>query len=174
MLEDGTAVGDGLGVALTRLERKGDTGGEPRKGAFVILLTDGASNRGAMEPLQAADIARARGIPVYSIGAGTDGFARVPVHDREGRVQGYRMMQGDLDEPTMREIASRTGGKFFRAMSSDTVMEAFRAIDKAQKIEFQATVHEDARELFAWPAGAAVLLSGAAAAGVARRREVVA
>jgi Ca-activated chloride channel family protein len=69
MIEDGTAIGDGIGVALTRLEQaKRDSGGK-RMGAFIVLLTDGANNRGTLAPQQAADLAKARGVPVYTIGA---------------------------------------------------------------------------------------------------------
>jgi Ca-activated chloride channel family protein len=79
MIEDGTAIGDGLGVALTRLEQaqRAEAGGK-RQGAFVVLLTDGANNRGALTPDQATEIAKSRGIPVYTIGAGRDGLVPMP------------------------------------------------------------------------------------------------
>jgi len=85
MIEDGTAIGDGLGVALTRLEQaKRDSGGK-RMGAFVVLMTDGANNRGALQPAQAAELAKSRGIPVYTIGAGKEGYVPVPVFDDNNR-----------------------------------------------------------------------------------------
>src|SRR5436190_516703 len=98
MIEDGTAIGDGLGVALTRLEQAKRIAGSKRIGAFVVLLTDGANNRGSLQPAQAADLAKARGIPVYTIGAGKDGYVPVPVFDNTGRRIGQRQMLSDLDE----------------------------------------------------------------------------
>src|SRR3954462_7920460 len=90
MIEDGTAIGDGLGVSLTRLEQAKRESGGKRQGAFVVLLTDGANNRGALTPQQATDLAKSRGIPVYTIGAGQDGLVPFPVFDDKGRKIGYR------------------------------------------------------------------------------------
>ncbi|MEO6568462.1 MAG: VWA domain-containing protein [Opitutaceae bacterium] len=163
MIEDGTAIGDGIGVALTRLEQaKRETGGK-RMGAFIVLLTDGASNRGALTPQQATDLAKARGIPIYTIGAGKDGWVPMPVFNNDGRRAGQRMVMSDLDEGELREIASQTGGAFFRATDNDTIEAAFKAIDKAQKIEFQAQSYLIATELFWWLAapGFAVLIVAA-------------
>jgi Ca-activated chloride channel homolog len=162
MIEDGTAIGDGIGVALTRLEQaKRDAGGK-RMGAFVVLLTDGANNRGALTPQQASDLAKARGIPVYTIGAGKDGYVPMPVDDGSGHKR-YRMWLSDLDEGALREIAQQTGGAFFRAADNDTIAAAFKAIDKAQKIEFQAQSYLITTELFWWLAvpGLAVLIAAA-------------
>ncbi|HEX2854698.1 MAG TPA: VWA domain-containing protein [Opitutaceae bacterium] len=157
MIEDGTAIGDGLGVALTRLEQaKRDSGGK-RMGAFVVLMTDGANNRGALTPQQAADLAKARGIPVYTIGTGKDGYVPMPYDDGSGRKR-YRMWFSDLDEGALREIAQKTGGAFFRAADGDTITAAFKAIDKAQKIEFQAQSYLIATELFWWLAGPGIVL----------------
>ena len=153
MIEDGTAIGDGLGVALTRLEQaKRDSSGR-RMGAFVVLMTDGANNRGALQPHQAAELAKSRGIPVYTIGAGQEGYVNVPVYDDNNRKLGYRRMLSDLDEPQLRQIAEATGGKFFRVSDTDTIESAFKAIDRAQKIEFQAKSYLVTTELFWWLAG---------------------
>ncbi len=166
MIEDGTAIGDGLGVALTRLEQAKREEGGKRKGAFVVLMTDGANNRGVLTPEQATDIARARNIPVYTIGAGRDGLVRMPVFDEAGRKLGYRRYPSDLDEGALRAMSDATNGKFFRAFDVDTAEKAFAAIDAAQKIEFQAKSYILATELFAWFAipGAALLFLGALAA----------
>jgi Ca-activated chloride channel homolog len=150
MIEDGTAIGDGLGVSLTRLEQaKRDSGGK-RMGAFVVLLTDGANNRGALQPQQAAELAKSRGVPVYTIGAGKEGYVPVPVFDDSNRKLGYRRMLSDVDEPALRQIAETTGGKFFRVADTGTVESAFKAIDRAQKIEFQAKSFLLTTELFWW------------------------
>ncbi len=150
MIEDGTAIGDGLGVALTRLDQaKRDRAGR-RIGAFVVLMTDGANNRGALQPEQAAEIAKSRGIPVYTIGAGREGYVPVPIYDENNRRVTTRRMLSDLDEPKLRQIAETTGGKFFRATDTDTIESAFKAIDRAQKIEFQAKSYLVTTELFWW------------------------
>jgi len=164
LIEDGTAIGDGLGVALTRLEQAGREEGHKRKGAFVVLLTDGANNRGLLSPEQAADIAKSRNVPVYTIGVGREGLVRMPVLDEQtGRLLGYRRVISDLDEGALIHIADETGAKFFRAMDSDTIEKTFAAIDRAQKIEFQAKSYLLTTELFAWFAspGAALLFLGA-------------
>jgi len=163
LIEDGTAIGDGLGVALTRLEQAKRESGGKRQGAFVVLLTDGVNNRGSLTPQQAADLAKSRGVPLYTIGAGKDGIVRFPVMDDKGHKIGYRRIVSDLDEATLREIAETTGGHFFRAAEVSTIESAFKAIDKAQKIEFQAKSYLITRELFMWLAvpGAAFLLLAA-------------
>lgn len=152
LIEDGTAIGDGLGVGLTRLEQAQRESGGKRQGAFVVLLTDGANNRGSLTPQQAAELARTRGIPVYTVGAGQDGIVPFPVFDDKGRKLGYRRIMSDLDEGALREIAQSTGGHFFRAADINTVESAFRAIDRAQKIDFQAKSYLLTTELFPWVA----------------------
>lgn len=163
MIEDGTAIGDGLGVALTRLEQSGREDGNRRKGAFVVLMTDGVNNRGLLKPEQAMEIAKSRHVPVYTIGAGREGLVRMPVFDENNNKIGYRRMPSDLDEGTLIAIADATGGKFYRAFDNNTIEKAFADIDRAQKIEFQAKSYLLTTELFAWFAvpGAALLLLGA-------------
>jgi Ca-activated chloride channel family protein len=164
LIEDGTAIGDGLGVALTRLEQAGREEGNKRKGAFVVLLTDGANNRGVLSPDQAVQIAKSRNVPVYTIGVGREGLVPMPVRDEEsGRLLGYRRVISDIDEGALIHAADETGGKFFRAMDSDTIEKTFAAIDQARKIEFQAKSYLLTTELFAWFAtpGASLLFLGA-------------
>ncbi len=175
LIEDGTAIGDGLGVALTRLEQAARTKGGSRKGAFVILMTDGANNRGALTPEQATEIAKSRGIPVYTVGAGRDGMVPFPVFDDQGRIVTYRRMISDLDENALRAMSSATGGRYFRAGDERTAIEAFEAIDQAQKIEFQAKSTLLSTELFAWFAGPGLagLMIGAIASRSLARKEAV-
>lgn len=173
LIEDGTAIGDGLGIALTRLEQaKRETAGK-RQGAFIVLLTDGVNNRGEMTPPQAAALAKARGVPIYTIGAGKDGLVLYPVFDDKHRKLGYRRVMSDLDESALRDVADTTGGHFFRASDTDTIESAFKAIDKAQKIEFQAKSYLITTELFAWLAapGLCLLLLGALSVRPLRFRE---
>jgi Ca-activated chloride channel family protein len=161
---DHTAVGDGLGVALTRLEQAGREEGNRRKGAFVVLLTDGSNNSGVLTPQQAADIARARGIPVYTIGAGKDGYTFLPVRDARGNTVTYTQILADLDENALVNISNATGGKFHRARDADTIESAFQAIDRAQKIEFEAKSYLITTELF--PGFAVPGLAGLLGAGL--------
>lgn len=163
LIEDGTAIGDGLGVALTRLEQAQRAEGGKRKGAFVVLMTDGANNRGTLTPEQSTEIAKSRGVPVYTIGAGRDGLVPMPVFDDAGRRLGTRRVISDLDESQLRAISDATGGKFFRAFDIDTAEKAFAAIDQAKKIEFTAKSYLLTTELFHWLAvpGAVLLFLGA-------------
>ena len=174
LIEDGTAIGDGLGIALTLLEQAQRQENGLRHGAFVVLLTDGANNRGALAPDQAAIIAKSRGVPVYTIGAGQSGIVPMPVFDDKGNKIGLRRMLSDLDENSLRNIADTTGGYYFRAADSDTVKGAFAAIDKAKKIEFQSKSYLITTELFYWPAtpGLFALLMGALLARQPWRKEV--
>jgi Ca-activated chloride channel family protein len=169
LIEDGTAIGEGLGIALTRLEQASRDSAGKRLGAFIVLLTDGANNRGALTPMQAASIAKARGIPIYTIGAGKDGIVPFPVFDDKGNKIGYRRILADLDENALRDIADTTGGHFFRAAETGTVQSAFRNIDQAQKIEFKAKSYLVTTELFPWLALPGLGLLGIATAFVTTR-----
>ncbi len=162
-----TAIGDGLGVALTRLEQAGREEGARRKGAFVVLLTDGSNNSGVLSPDQAAEIARARGIPVYSIGAGKDGYSYLPVQNGQGQTLYYTQILADLDENALVSISEKTGGRFYRGRDAGTIQSAFKSIDEAQKIEFDAKSYLVTTELFPWlaiPGFALLLIAGLALA----------
>lgn len=163
-----TAIGDGLGIALTRLEQSGREANGRRQGAFIVLLTDGDNNSGALAPAQAAAIAKARGIPVYTIGAGRNGLVQVPELDASGKRVGAHTEFSSLDERPLRDIAEQTGGKFFRADDTRTVEEAFKAIDRAQKIEFEAKSHLLTTELFPWLAAPGLACMALAALGARR------
>lgn len=173
LMEDGTAIGDGLGIALTRLERPK---GAPATGqsAAVILLTDGSNNRGALRPAQAAEIAKARGVTVYTIAAGRPGSAPYPIFDETGKIMGYRRILTDIDEDALKEIADATGGLFFRAEDTETIAAAFNAVDKTPKKPFESKVSRP-RELFPWllGAGGALIVFGGLLASPPWRKEVV-
>jgi Ca-activated chloride channel family protein len=164
LIDDGTAIGDALGVALSRLQQgESSSGNGPRQGAFIVLLTDGANNTGTLAPMQAAALAKAHGIPIYTIGAGKDGIVPYPVFDDQNRKIGYRRILADLDENALRDIATLTGGHFFRAADTGTIESAFRDIDQGEKIEYTAKSYLLTTELFPWlavPALAAVALAG--------------
>lgn len=159
LIEDGTAIGDGLGVALSRLEQADRAFNNQRQGAFVILLTDGANNAGALPPMDAAKIAESRGIPVYTIGAGRSGYVPFPIINQDtGEVVRYTRTVSELDEGTLQAIAAATGGAYFRADDGDTIESAFAAIDAAQKIEFRAQSYLISSELFFYFAGPGAVL----------------
>ncbi len=127
VIEDGTAIGNGLATAINRL-RESDS-----KSKVVILLTDGVNNRGQIAPLTAAQIAAEQGIKVYTIGVGTRGEAPYPVFDDNGNVVQTVMMKSEIDEKIMREIASATGGEYFRATDKQTLKAIYDQINTLEK-----------------------------------------
>ena len=130
MIEDGTAVGMGLATAVKRLQAS------DADSKVVILLTDGSSNRGEIGPITAAQLARALGVRVYTIGAGSRGTARVPINDPL-RGQVYSNMRVDIDEETLREVAALTGGRYFRAMDREGLGEIYAEIDELERTEIE-------------------------------------
>jgi len=125
MIEDGTAIGNGLATAVARIK---DSEAVSR---VVILLTDGENNSGEIAPVTAAEIAKTYGIRVYTIGVGTIGTAPYPVQTQFG-VQ-LRDMEVKIDEKTLQEIASITDGQYFRATSNTKLEEIYQEIDKLEK-----------------------------------------
>lgn len=126
-------------------------------------MTDGANNRGILSPDQAAAIAKQRGIPVFTIGAGRGGLPPFPIFDEKGQKVGYRTLESDLDQDSLSQIATKTGGDYFRASDIDTAAHAFAEIDRTNKIKFQAGRYEQREELSMWfvGAGAGCLFIGA-------------
>jgi len=173
---EATAIGDGLGVALTRLDQAARETAGRRSAAFIALLTDGGNNSGKLRPEQATAIAKARGVKVYTIGAGIAGMAPMPdldknyqpILDAYGKKH-YRYFPADLDENLLRQIASETGGQFYRAADTRTIDSAFASIDQAQKIEFQAQSYVETTELFPWLAAPGLACMALAALGGTRR-----
>ncbi|GBD33283.1 MAG: aerotolerance protein BatA [Gemmatimonadales bacterium] len=129
-LEDGTAIGTGLATGVNRLRAA--------KGAskVAVLLTDGENNRGRVDPRTAADLAARFGIKVYTIGVGTEGEARVPISRDPVR---YETMPVRLDEELLRDIASATGGRYFRATDREALRQIFQQIDRLEKTPAEAT-----------------------------------
>jgi len=125
MIQDGTAIGNGLATAVARLK---DSEAISR---VVILLTDGENNSGEIAPLTAAEIAKTFGIRVYTIGVGSIGTAPYPVQTPYG-IQ-LRDMEVKIDENLMREIATITGGQYFRATSNTKLVEIYKEIDSLEK-----------------------------------------
>jgi Ca-activated chloride channel family protein len=151
LIDDGTALGDAIGVGLARLRQGQRNPDQPKRlGAFLVLLTDGASNRGALDPRQAAELAKEEGVVVFTIGAGAEGRVATPVFDYKGRRIGTEMHESEIDTLLLRDIAEKTGGYFFRTTNTQTVQAAFAGIDQATRGEFQAPPYEITHELYPW------------------------
>jgi Ca-activated chloride channel family protein len=172
MLEDGTAIGDGLGIALTNLEDRNLAPEAASVGKFVILLTDGANTSGSLTPPQSTGIAKFRGVPVYTIAAGRNGMVPFPIFDDYGRRIGTRMFPSSLDIEAMKTMAAETGGHFSQAGDVKSLDEAFKAIDRARKTEFRVSTRLTTTELFPWflAPGLALMLLAAPVWGAIRWR----
>jgi len=165
LIGDGTAIGDALGLALTRLENPRRTFDGRRAGAFVILLTDGDNNGGALAPIDAAEVARIRGIPIFTIGAGIDGYVPYPKFDDHGQQIGTETMLSTLDQMSLTYIAQMTNGRYYRATGRRSMANAIEQIDQRKKIEFYVQRSEVITELFPWAAVAGIAVFGLAIAG---------
>ena len=127
LLEDGTAIGDGLGVSVDRLKNV------KTKSKVIILLTDGEDQGGRIDPLAGKELAKAYGIRVYTIGVGTEGYAPVPTAD------GTRQQKVNIDEKLLRMIANETGGLYFRARDNESLKNIYQEIDKLEKSRIEVT-----------------------------------
>ncbi len=125
LIDDGTAIGNGLATAVARLKDS------DAKSKVVILLTDGVNNCGEISPAMAADIAKLYGIRVYTIGVGAKGMAPYPVQTPWGIE--LQQLKVEIDEPLLQEIATKTGGKYFRATDNTKLMEIYSEINEMEK-----------------------------------------
>ena len=150
MIEDGTAIGNGLATAVSRLK---DSDAISK---VVILLTDGENNRGEIAPVTAGELAKTFGIRVYTIGIGTMGMAPFPVQTPFG-VQ-VRDMEVRIDEPLLQKIASTTGGKYFRATNNNKLTEIYQEIDKLEKSKIDVKEYSKKQEEYLKYASAGTLL----------------
>ncbi|MBP5473962.1 MAG: VWA domain-containing protein, partial [Bacteroidales bacterium] len=126
IIEDGTAIGNGLATAVNRIKDS------DAKSKVIILLTDGVNNSGDVAPLTAADIAKTFGVRVYTIGVGSRGTAPYPVQTIHGTIR-YRDMAVEIDEEVLRNIASITGGMYFRATDNNKLKSVYEEIDQMEK-----------------------------------------
>ena len=148
--EAATAIGDALALSVERLrviEQQRDLDDTRKiKAKIVILLTDGENTAGDFEPLQAAEMAAAFGIKVYTIGVGTKGMAPMPSTDIFGR-RAMRPMPVNIDEDTLRKIADVTGGQYFRATDTNSLQEIYATINKLEKTKIEERRYMQYREL---------------------------
>ncbi len=155
MIEDGTAIGVGLANAIKRLK---DSDAISK---VIILLTDGVNNRGSVDPLTAAEIAKTFGIRVYTIGVGSMGNAPYPVQNPFTGSIVYQNMPVEIDEEVLQEIADITNGKYFRATDNEKLREIYRIIDKLEKSKIDVREYSKKQEKYLWVAfAAAIILSG--------------
>ncbi len=140
MIQDGTAIGNGLATSVSRLKDS------KAISKVIILLTDGVNNMGEIDPLTAADIAKLYGIRVYTIGVGTNGLAPYPVQTPFGTQ--YQNMQVEIDEALLQKISTETGGKYFRATNNRTLAGIYKEIDKMEKSKIDVTTFRKKKEEF--------------------------
>ena len=140
MIDDGTAIGDGLATAVNRLKES------KAKSKVIILLTDGINNMGSIDPQSAAEIAELFGIRIYTIGVGTMGSALVPVRTQFGMQ--YQRMEVQIDEELLRKISALTNGKYFRATNKQKLQEVYQEIDRLEKSKIDVTEFSRKKEEF--------------------------
>lgn len=138
MIEDGTAIGVGIANAINRIKESS------AKSKVIILLTDGSNNRGEIAPVTAAEIAKAFGIRIYTIGVGTQGTAPYPVQTAFG-VQ-YQNVPVEIDEVTLKQIASTTGGAYFRATDNAKLKEIYAEIDQMERTKISVKEYSKKQE----------------------------
>ncbi len=141
VVEDGTAIGMAIANSVNRLRES------PAKSKIIVLLTDGDNNAGEIDPITAANLAAAFDIKVYTIGAGKPGNAMFPYQDPIfGKRYVYQPTK--IDEETLKAIAEKTGGKFYRARSGEELEQIYGEIDKLEKTEIETSSHIQYKELF--------------------------
>jgi Ca-activated chloride channel homolog len=131
LLEDGTALGEGLATAIARIKDS------PAKSKVIILLTDGVNNSGSIAPVTAGEIAKTFGIRVYTIGVGRNGTAPYPFKTPFG-IQ-YQNVEVQIDESILQQISTATDGKYFRATDNSKLKAIYAEIDKMEKTKVQVT-----------------------------------
>lgn len=137
IIDDGTAIGDGIMNAVLRLRES------EAKSKVIILLTDGVNNSGNISPLTAAEIAKKYGIRIYTIGIGRNGMAPYPLP-----TGGTAMLPVEIDEQTMTKISTETGGQYFRAQENDELDAVYQDIDKMERTKFSVKQFSRRSELF--------------------------
>lgn len=142
MVADGTAIGMGLATSISRIKDS------KAKSKVIILLTDGVNNMGAVAPQTAAEIAKAFGVRVYTIGVGTMGKALAPVAMYPNGQYIFDYVPVEIDEKMLGNIADMTGGKFFRATSNDKLISIYKEIDKMEKTIIEERKHTRRTEEF--------------------------
>ena len=159
-IEDGTAIGSAIGAATNRLREI------PADTRIIILVTDGANNRGEIEPLAAAEAASAFGIKIYTIGVGREGMVPFPsrfdgrgqpARNRDGRIY-LRASRSDIDLETLREVALQTGGQYYHATDVESLRDIYEEIDELEKTEVELKVRRLYTEIYIYPLAVGLVL----------------
>lgn len=143
-LDDGTAIGTAIATAANRLRTA------PGRSRVIVLLTDGVNNRGSIDPRTAAQAAAAFGVKVYAIGVGTEGMAPVPVGRGVFGLR-YENRPVEIDDALLTEIATRTGGRYFRARDAEALQRITEEIDRLERTPVRTRVYVRYAELYRWP-----------------------
>lgn len=146
-----TAIGSAIMSSLSRLKNS------EANSKVIILMTDGVNNYGNVTPQAAAKIAQAKGVKIYTIGVGTKGMAPYPRQDPFGNTF-YQQVSVDIDEDALKEIATATGGEYFRATDTTSLENIYRQIDMMEKTKFQEYEQKNYRELFGYVLGFALFI----------------
>jgi Ca-activated chloride channel family protein len=144
LVEGNTAIGAGIGTGVNRLR---DT---KAKSKVIVLLTDGGENIRNPPALEAAKAAKEFNVRVYTVGAGSKGIAQMPVYDNAGNLRGYQPIEADLDEDLLKQIATITGGQYFRAADVASLKKTYAQIDAMEKQKVETLAYEQWEELFPW------------------------
>lgn len=165
-LRDGTAIGSAIAAGVRRLDA------QDAKSKIMVLLTDGQNNAGKVAPAAAAEAAKALGIKIYTVAVGSKGEALVPVTNDRGREE-LVMMNVDVDEPTLAQVAATTGGKFYRATDTTSLRRVYDEIDRLEKTTRTMSTFDEKTERFAWFAVPGLaLLAGSLVLSATRLRRV--
>ncbi len=140
---DGTAIGMAIANSINRLR---DSKSETK---IIILLSDGSNNKGELDPITAAELASKFNIKIYTIAAGAEGLAPYPVTDVWGR-KVIQNIQVDVDEESLKQIASITGGQFFRATDNQSLKMIYKEIDQLEKTKIEIEEYQNYTELYSW------------------------
>ena len=142
-VEDGTAIGSAIASSVDHLRNS------TAKSRIIILLTDGVNNAGAVNPLTAAEAAKALGIKIYTIGAGIRGEAPMPVQDAFGRTH-LQTVKVEIDEEMLRQVSEATGGQSFRATDTDSLEKIYESINQLEKTTRKLKKYQQYDELYLW------------------------
>ena len=151
LLEDGTAIGSGLATGVDRLRNS------PSKSKVIILLTDGENNGGLIDPNTAKEIAKSVGVKVYTVGMGTEGFAPVPVQTAAGVIMQREKV--NIDEKLLTQIATETGGRYYRAKDNESLKGIYDEINQLEKSKIEvSTIRRYTEQFFPFALAAAIFL----------------
>ena len=151
LLEDGTAIGSGLATGVDRLRNS------PSKSKVIILLTDGENNGGLIDPNTAKEIAKSVGVKVYTVGMGTEGFAPVPVQTAAGVVMQREKV--NIDEKLLTQIATETGGRYYRAKDNESLKGIYDEINQLEKSKIEVSnIRRYTEQFFPFALAAAICL----------------